>query len=289
MTAEPPASHPVQATSRVTVVRYRDGGTSQAEDLVTVEEPLEIRVVVETAGQRTSRSVAVTMRTPGEDLELAVGFLFSEGVVGQPEDVWRVEYCERVEPSAVGNVVDVHLAPAVDFDVGRLSRNVLTTSACGICGRTSIEAVRETCAVPARGDFRVSSSTVIELTDRLRAAQPVFARTGGLHAAALFDAEGRLRDLREDVGRHNAVDKVVGGLLLKGRLPASQSLLLVSGRVSFELVQKSVLAGIPMLAAVGAPSSLAIELASEYGMTLVGFLGSDRFNTYCGGERIRDA
>lgn len=261
---------------------------SRDEDLVTLEEPLEIRVVAESAGRRQRHSVAVTMRTPGEDFELAAGFLVSEGVVGQVRDIWRIEHCEQAGESTDENVVEVHLAPSVGFDANRLSRNIVTSSACGICGRTSIESVQKICADRPRGDFQLSPSTLMGLTDLLVARQEVFSHTGGLHAAALFDSQGRLCDLREDVGRHNALDKLVGDRLLNGQLPISQSLTLVSGRVSFELVQKSVLAGIPILAAVGAPSSLAIELASEYGMTLIGFLGSDRFNVYCGEERIAD-
>jgi len=288
MTRHPEVPIPVQATLRVAVARCRSGVVSQDEDLVTVEEPLEIRVVAESAGRRQHHSVAVTMRTPGEDFELSAGFLVGEGVVGQARDIWRIEHCEQAGESTDENVVEVHLAPSVGFDVDQLSRNVVTSSACGICGRTSIEAVQKSCANRPRGDFHLSPSTLMGLTDLLAARQPVFSHTGGLHAAALFDSTGRLCDLREDVGRHNALDKLVGGRLLSGQLPISQSLILVSGRVSFELVQKSVLAGIPILAAVGAPSSLAIELASEYGMTLIGFLGPDRFNVYCGKERIED-
>ena len=279
---------PAQATLRVTVARRRGGVVNHEEDLVAVEEPLEIRVVVESAGRRQRHSVAVTMRTPGEDFELAAGYLVSEGVVTQPGDIWRIEHCVQSSASTDENVVEVHLAPAGGFDAEQLSRKVVTSSACGICGRTSIEAVQKSCAGRPRGDFQLSPSTLLGLTDLLSAKQPAFSHTGGLHAAALFNSAGQLCDLREDVGRHNALDKLVGGRLLNDQVPISRSLALVSGRVSFELVQKSLLAGIPMLAAVGAPSSLAIELATEYGVTLIGFLGSDRFNVYCGEERIAD-
>jgi FdhD protein len=289
MTRDPAEAYPAEATLRVQMARHLDGRLSRTEDLVTVEEPLEIRVVAESAGRRQSRSVAVTMRTPGEDFDLAAGFLFSEGVVDRPEDIWRIEHCERAEGQALGNVIDVHLAPEIEFDAARLSRHVLISSACGICGRTSIEAVRQACSVRPVGDFQISSGTLLGLTEVLSSRQAVFARTGGLHAAALFDPEGRLCDLREDVGRHNAVDKLVGGQFLQARLPSSQRLVLLSGRVSFELVQKSILAGIPMLAAVGAPSSLAIDLAREFGMTLIGFLSPSRFNVYSGHERVADA
>jgi len=226
------------------------------------------------------------MRTPGEDLELAAGFLVSEGVVKQKEDIWRIEHCRQGEDAADDNVVEVSLAPTVGFDLDQLSRNVLTSSACGICGRSSIESVEQICATRPQGDFRLRPSEVSKLALALEAAQGVFAHTGGIHAAGLFSPLGELLELREDVGRHNALDKLVGSQLAKGELPAAQRLVLVSGRASFELVQKSLLAGIPMLAAVGAPSSLAVDLAQEYGMTLIGFLRENRFNIYCGGERI---
>lgn len=286
MTRDPGHQIPAQATRQVTVARRRSGSVNRDEDLVAVEEPLEIRVVAESAGRRKRHSVAVTMRTPGEDFELAAGFLVSEGVVAQPGHIWRIEHCEQSGDTVDENVVEVHLAPGVSFEAEQLSRMVVTSSACGICGRTSIEAVQKTCATPPHGDFRLSPATLLGLTDLLSAKQPGFSYTGGLHAAALFDSAGQFCDLREDVGRHNALDKLVGSRLMSDQVPISQSLALVSGRVSFELVQKSVLAGIPMLAAVGAPSSLAIELAAEYGVTLIGFLGSDRFNVYCGEERI---
>lgn len=286
MTWQSDDSYSAVATARVRVTGHREDIVEESDDLVTVEEPLEIRVVVESGGRRVAHSVAVTMRTPGEDLDLAAGYLFSESVVAGPEDIWRIEHCEQATTAGNENVVDVYLAPSVEFDLDRLSRNVLTSSACGICGRTSIDAVRRVCAARLQADFRVAPKTLMGLPRVLDTEQPVFARTGGLHAAALFDPQGRLGDLREDVGRHNAVDKLVGGGLLKGELPGPQSLILVSGRVSFELVQKSVLAGVPVLAAVGAPSSLAIELANEYGMTLIGFLGSHRFNVYTGRDRI---
>jgi FdhD protein len=270
------------------VVRHEGGQVRTEVDVVTVEEPLEIRVVAEVGGRRTSRSVAVTMRTPGEDLELAAGFLVSEGVVRRREDIWRIEHCREGGDPADDNVLEVFLAPTVDFDLDQLSRNVLTSSACGICGRSSIESVRQICSDRPLGDFQLPPGAISPLVTSLEGAQGVFAHTGGIHAAALFSPMGELLELREDVGRHNALDKLVGTLLGRGELPAAERLVLVSGRASFELVQKSLLAGIPMLAAVGAPSSLAVDLAKEYGMTLIGFLRQDRFNIYCGGERIAD-
>ena len=256
------------------------------EDLLTVEEPLEIRVVSEADGRRVGRSVAVTMRTPGEDRELAAGFLVSEGVVREPKDIWSIEHCTDGDVAVDDNVVDVHLAPSVEFDLDRLSRNIVTSSACGICGRASIESVQQICDERPQGDFRLAPEAISRLATELENAQGVFAQTGGIHAAALFSSAGALLVSREDVGRHNALDKLVGWLLASGRLPAAQTLALVSGRASFELVQKSLLAGIPFLAAVGAPSSLAVDLAQQYGMTLIGFLRDGRFNVYCGAERV---
>ena len=253
-----------------------------AADAVAAEEPLEIRVVVETEGQRRRHNVAVTMRTPGNDFELVAGFLRGEGLLNKRDDIWRIEFCDASPSQAPNNVVEVHLRPGVHFDVDQLTRHVFTSSSCGVCGR----AVRISCPQVPVGDFRFGPEPLVQLPVSLREAQPVFSQTGGLHAAGLFDGTGRLLELREDVGRHNAVDKVVGALLLDGRLPASDRILLVSGRASFELVQKAALAGIPVLAAVGAPSSLAVELAREMGMTLVGFLRDGRFNVYSGADRI---
>ena len=257
-----------------------------AADAVAAEEPLEIRVVVETEGQRRRHNVAVTMRTPGNDFELVAGFLRGEGLLNKRDDIWRIEFCDASPSQAPNNVVEVHLRPGVHFDVDQLTRHVFTSSSCGVCGKASLEAVRISCPQVPVGDFRFGPEPLVQLPVSLREAQPVFSQTGGLHAAGLFDGTGRLLELREDVGRHNAVDKVVGALLLDGRLPASDRILLVSGRASFELVQKAALAGIPVLAAVGAPSSLAVELAREMGMTLVGFLRDGRFNVYSGADRI---
>lgn len=268
------------------VDRHVGGAVQRETDLLTIEEPLEIRVVVEEGGKRVRHSIAVTMRTPGEDLELAAGFLVSEGVVHRRQDILQVEHCRSTSADAGDNVVDVQLAPSTRFDYVSLARNVITTSACGICGRASIESVQQICSLRPQGTFTVQRQMLQRLLEVLEGSQPVFSRTGGLHAAALFNARGQLAVLREDVGRHNAMDKVVGSLLFEANLPASDSIVLVSGRASFELVQKALLAGIPILAAVGAPTSLAVELATEYGMTLLGFLRAERFNVYAGSERI---
>jgi FdhD protein len=280
---------PAGAAVRTAVVAYEGGAAATVErrwDLLAAEEPLEVRVSWEEGGRRVRHSVAVTMRTPGHDFELAAGFCFSEGIVPGREAIWNVAYCQDADEP---NVVEVGLEPGVPFDPRRFSRNVYTTSSCGICGKTSIDLVRAVCPAapaPLSGGRRVPRQVLLRLPETLRQAQPVFSRTGGLHASGLFDLEGRLLLQHEDVGRHNALDKVVGALLLGGNLPASDRLLLVSGRASFELVQKALAAGIPVLAAVGAPSSLAVELARELGLTLVGFLRDGRFNVYSGEERI---
>jgi FdhD protein len=246
-------------------------------DLLAVEEPLEIRL----GGRRGQRIVSVTMRTPGQDAELAVGFLFSEGILTAPEQVARVHCCGS------GRVVCVELRPGVAVAWESLGRNFYSTSSCGVCGKTSLTAIR----VPARhrpaaGRPVVEAAVIPRLLAALRAAQAGFERTGGLHAAALFEPGGELLCLREDVGRHNALDKVIGAQFLAGRLPLLEAVLLVSGRASFELVQKAAVAGIPILAAVGAPSSLAVELAREFDMTVLGFVREERFNIYSGVARI---
>jgi FdhD protein len=251
-----------------------------------VEEPLEIRVSwVSGAEGRRVAPFAVTMRTPGHDFELVAGFLHGEGVVSRLGDVEELTYCRGAEAQEY-NVVEARLAAGVPFDLERLRRNVYTSSSCGVCGKASIEAVESLeCSAVPEGPV-IAGEVIVALPDRLLDEQGVFARTGGLHAAGLFDADGRPRAVREDVGRHNAVDKVVGHALLGRSLPAAEAILVVSGRASFELVQKAVMAGVPILVAVGAPSSLAVELARRFGQTLVGFARGGGFNVYCGEERI---
>lgn len=271
-------------TQRRPVVRIAlHGATSRRADTLAVEEPLEIRV----AGE----PLAVTMRTPGHDVELAAGFLVSEGVVRSGSDFRSAIHCGG--PGTGGmentyNVLDVALAPGVEPPSTDLARNFYTTSSCGMCGKASIDAVTAVSAYDvAEDDVRVTAETLAGLPDALRAHQDVFDKTGGLHAAGLFDAEtGELVVLREDVGRHNAVDKVVGWAVLNDRLPLRGHVLMVSGRASFELAQKAVMAGIPVLSAVSAPSSLAVELAVEQGLTLVGFLRGETMNVYAGVERV---
>jgi FdhD protein len=250
---------------------------------VVTEEPLEIRV---SGPGQEPQSVGVTMRTPGNDFELAHGFLFSEGLVQRPEQVRTMQTCAWKQSGQL-NVVDVQLSDdAPRFDPAA-SRNFYTTSSCGLCGKASIDAIRTRAPYDVHDDpLRVAVATLHALPQRLREAQRVFARTGGLHAAGLFDADGALACVREDVGRHNAVDKVIGWAAMQRRLPLRSHLLMVSGRASFELAQKALMAGIPMLAAVSAPSSLAVELAEESGMTVVGFLRDGRMNVYAGAQRV---
>jgi FdhD protein len=269
---------------RVTISPDGPPETSARADFLAAEEPLGIRV--------DGTALTMTMRTPGDDIELAAGFLVSEAVVRSPADIAGIKICDGVscghggDHDGLGNIADVTLAPGVTVTAGA-RRNFMTTSACGVCGKASIEDI---CVLPqaalSADQTTFSPAVLASLPDRLREAQRVFTRTGGLHAAGLFTAAGEVIAVREDVGRHNAVDKIVGWALLNDRLPLSGSALLVSGRASFELVQKAVLAGIPLLAAVSAPSSLAVSLAEEARLTLVGFLRGPSMNVYAGAHRL---
>jgi FdhD protein len=271
-----------RVTERRRVLRIRAGAAGHRADTLVAEEPLEIRL--------NGRPLAITMRTPGDDFALATGFLVSEGVVARADEVASVVYCAGAtsDGSNTYNVVDVTLARGVPVPDISLERNVYTSSSCGLCGKASLDAVRTATRLPIAptAEPRLTPALLASLPDRLRAAQAVFARTGGLHAAALFTGEGELLDVREDVGRHNAVDKLVGRALREGALPLAGRILMVSGRASFELAQKAVMAGIPVLAAVSAPSSLAVDLAAESGLTLVGFLRGESMNVYAGEDRI---
>jgi FdhD protein len=257
-------------------------------DLLAAESPLEIRLGYSTPLGREQRSLSVTMRTPGHDVELAVGFLFTEGLLRAPEQVrYAAPYGPPVDASGLRNIVQVELEPGVEIDLARVQRNFYTTSSCGVCGKASLDALKLQTRFPIRPDtLSIARGALFALPDRLRARQRVFGATGGLHAAALFDASGAILDLREDVGRHNALDKLIGARFLAGTLPLDGLGILVSGRASFELMQKAVMAGAPMLAAVGAPSSLAVEIAVELGVTLVGFLRDGRCNVYAGGKHV---
>jgi FdhD protein len=266
----------------VPVQKVEGDSASPFQDLLAVEEPLEIRL--------GDRSISITMRTPGHDFDLAAGFLFTEGILRDAAQIREIRWSpvSNGNPRQAGNSVTVELNPGVDVNLDRLERHFYTTSSCGVCGKASIEAIEmQGCPVLPRNAPMVESSVIHHLPETLRRAQPVFERTGGLHAAALFSSEGMLELLREDVGRHNAVDKLMGAEMLAGHMPLSNRLLFVSSRASFELVQKALMAGIPILAAVGAPSSLAVATAQRFNQTLLGFVRDNRFNIYSGASRIQ--
>lgn len=270
---------------QITVVKLTGNSVRSVPDLLAVEEPLEIRLAV---GDQI-QNLAVTMRTPGHDADLALGFLFTEGIITGPSDVKTVEHVLASCSENKQNTILVTLKEGVTPNLRQAERNFYTTSSCGVCGKASIEAIRTVSPLrnidPWVGDG-IRPALILGLPSQLASVQKVFADTGGLHAAALFDLHGILQLVREDVGRHNAVDKLVGASMTTGKLPLTQSILLLSGRASFELVQKAAMAGIPMIAAVGAPSSLALSLAEEFGITLIGFLRNDRFNIYSGAHRV---
>jgi FdhD protein len=268
--------------------RVAPGGAEEREDHLATEEPLEIRLVQE--GQR--RTVAVTMRTPGADAELALGFLFAEGVITSREQVSRAVPCLDPENEKAGcdNLLEVELAEGVPApELGGLDRHFFTSSACGVCGKVGLETLKLRVSEPVSRGPEISPEILSALPVRLREAQGIFDATGGLHAAGLFDAEGNLLAAREDVGRHNALDKLMGWALLQGLLPLANHIVMVSGRSSYEILQKCLVAGVPVVCAVSAPSSLAVDLAATFGITLVGFLRGDRFNVYSGIERIAGA
>lgn len=274
----------VTARRRATHLTASDDGTAGVErpETLVVEEPLEIRV--------DGTPITVTMRTPGSDIELAQGFLLTEGVIGSRDDVLTVRYCRGADVDGVNsyNVLDVTLAPGVEMPDIDIRRNFYTTSSCGICGKASLDAVATiTRYGPGDDPTMVAADTLTAMPGQLRAAQKVFASTGGLHGAALFSPDGTLLVVREDIGRHNAVDKAIGWALEQSRIPLGGTVLLVSGRASFELTQKAVMAGIPVLAAVSAPSSLSVDLATQSGLTLVAFLRGDSMNVYSRPDRIK--
>jgi len=272
----------------VDISKVRDGVPEALADSVAVEEPLELRLGYTTPDGRATRSISITMRTPGNDHELAAGFLYTEAIIQRAEDIASIETCGPPAPdSGNHNVIRVDLLPEVAVDLGKLQRHFYTTSSCGVCGKTSLDAIRVALAGPIKDvDAQFSRAVLITVPDALRKAQHTFEETGGLHAAAAFNSTGDLITTMEDVGRHNAVDKVVGSLLLNKALPANKLGLMVSGRASFELMQKTLVAGIPLLAAVSAPSSLAVQMAVEFNMSLIGFLRGNTFNIYAGEERI---
>lgn len=260
------------------VWEWQEGKVRRFEDYLVGEEPLEIRV--------GAHPLTVTMRTPGHDLELAAGFLYTEGLLRRPEEILKLEHAVGADERDHGNVVQVELEDEASLHLERARRNFFAASSCGICGKASIEQVRLRGIPPLDPHLRLDPELLCRLPEALREAQAIFGRTGGLHAAALFDPGGQMVALREDVGRHNAVDKVVGWALLQGKLPLSENVLMVSGRGGFEIIQKATVAGIPVVASVSAPSSLAVQLARELRLTLVGFLRGKRFIVYAGEERL---
>jgi len=272
----------------IKIIEVTQRSNSKKEDLVTVEEPLEIRLQYFEKSELREKSISVTMRTPGNDLELALGFLFTENVISAYKQVDKIFHCKNVKSKEEqGNVVIVKLVEEVEVDIKKLQRFFYTSSSCGVCGKTSIDAITAgNCQLLPVNSLKVTPNQIYALPEKLQAAQTNFKHTGGLHAAGLFDETGNLVLAREDVGRHNALDKLIGSVLYEKMQPLTKNILLLSGRISFELVQKAVATGVTILAAVGAPSSLAIQLAAEFNMTLIGFVKENRFNIYCGGERV---
>lgn len=274
----------------VPIEKYVGPAVSPQEDFLAVEEPLQIRLAYKKNGTRVEKDIAITMRTPGHDTELAAGFLFSEGILRTATDVLRIsDSCAVPSKSKDCNRVVFELSPEAKFDPQRLERHFYVSSSCGVCGKASIESIRSRVAFasPPR-DVTLDSRMIHRLPESLRTLQSVFQKTGGLHAAALFDLSGQMLSVREDVGRHNAVDKLIGAEFLLGRLPLYDKMLLLSGRASFELVQKASMAAIPIIVAVGAPSSLAVETALQFNITLIGFVRGDQFNVYAGTSRVRN-
>ncbi len=291
-----------RTTLETSVNRFIGDQAHATTDLLAVEEPLELQLAHGPSGSRTVKSISVTMRTPGHDFELVAGFLLTEGIVSDAGHLSKISYVagpsNELQPVPAirerlmlpyqpeRNIVRVELAPEVKVSIANLERNFYTTSSCGICGKASLLALRSVCPPRTRNRLSVRASEIYLLPSRLRSGQNVFERTGGLHAAGLFDADGRLYAIREDVGRHNAVDKLIGAEFLADRVPLRDRILLLSGRASFELLQKALMAGISMVVSVGAPSSLAVQVAKEFDITLVGFLRDDHFNVYQGVEHI---
>ncbi|MCM0591515.1 MAG: formate dehydrogenase accessory sulfurtransferase FdhD [Gloeotrichia echinulata DEX184] len=275
----------IGSKTKASVWVVENGKMRPRQDQLTTEEPLEIRLV------SPRRTVAVTMRTPGADFELAAGFLYAEGVISCKQDIQRLSYCvdESVDGEQRYNIVNVELRSGLIPDLQPLERHFYTTSACGVCGKASLAALRLRGCPVISPEPTVKPEIIYSLPDKLRSAQGIFTATGGLHAAAVFDAQGNLLNLREDVGRHNALDKLIGSAMLSEELPFNNHIVMVSGRSSFELLQKSVAAGVPIVCSVSAPSSLAVSVAQEFGITLIGFLRGERFNIYTGWERINFA
>lgn len=288
------------ATLETPVERFAGGSSHLETDTLAVEEPLELQLGYGALNDRRWKSISVTMRTPGNDFELSAGFLMTEGVVRDPDDIDTIRYVSLPESSAreknatqerwpiesARNIVRVELTPGVEVSLATLERNFYMTSSCGVCGKASLLALRAVCPPRQRNEFRFDVSMLSSLSERLRSSQEIFGKTGGLHAAGLFDSAGNLCAIREDVGRHNAVDKLLGAQFLEDKIPLRDRLLMLSGRASFELLQKALMGGIPMVVSVGAPSSLAVRIAKDFDITLVGFLRNDSFNVYHGADHL---
>lgn len=280
---------PESRTRAFPIQLWSTDGHTDREDRLVVEEPMEIRLLFGPPEKRVVRSLSVTMRTPGEDEELAAGFLFTEGILSSPDQIEAIE-ARGVDANGqpTGNTIRVALRPEVEVDFAKLQRHFYTSSSCGVCGKASLEMLELRGARPVEATWSISAEAIRRLPDRLRGAQPTFELTGGLHAAGLFDSTGQLLNVREDVGRHNAVDKLFGRAFLERQMPLDRFGLVISGRVSFEIMQKALAARVPMIVAVGAPTSLAVDLANQYGLTLVGFTSAKRMNVYAGGSRVED-
>lgn len=290
MANEPPTSRlpdPSVRTRHYPIEAWSEQGKDARHDQLVVEEPMEIRVLFGAMEKRVVRSLSVTMRTPGEDAELAAGFLCTEGILDSPDQIEAIE-ARGVDAAGqpTGNTIRVALRPDVEVDFAKLQRHFYTSSSCGVCGKASLEMLELRGAKPVESAWTISAEMIRQLPERLRKAQPTFELTGGLHAAGLFDSAGQLLSVREDVGRHNAVDKLFGRAFLDRQMPLEQLGLVISGRVSFEIMQKALVARVPVIVAVGAPTSLAVDLAAQYGLTLVGFTSARRMNVYAGWERV---
>lgn len=269
------------SVSKAEIIRFEKGTETHISDLVAVEEPLEIRLGYGRLEERFQQNISVTMRTPGHDFELALGFLLTENIISSREQISSIHYCkDEATQTPSENIIRVELNPEINPDIDKLKRNFYTTSSCGVCGKASLESVITVCPYPIKPLSSISKELIISLPEKVMQQQKIFGYTGGLHASALFTLDGNFILLREDVGRHNALDKLIGAMAES--LPLAQNILFLSGRASFELVQKASMAGIPMVVAVGAPSSLAIQLAKETNITLIGFLRGDKFNVYSG-------
>lgn len=278
------------ALAPIKILKINNVESELTDDLLAVEEPLELRIGFGRNNNREQRNISVTMRTPGNDFELALGFLFTEGIIENVNEVSQIKYCSELNSKQENyNIVRVELNENIAFDFSKIQRNFYTTSSCGVCGKASIDAIKTVCNIKeTEGNLKVSQSVILTLPDKLRSSQNVFEYTGGLHACALFDNNGNIEIIREDVGRHNALDKLIGAVIgnKKQTQTFENKILLLSGRASFELIQKAAMANIKMVCAVGAPSSLAVETANEFGITLIGFLREKRFNVYTNFERV---